>query len=103
MQSVYEKQFPVLGTNRYKNLKVASTFDSFMTLVPQGPVWLNTRQRWSPTQEISNSVKGRLVSVRKVFYQMLCHDFPFLITANEALSYSSQRGCQLNTIQYFNL
>lgn len=38
MQPVYEKQFLVLGTKRYKNLIVASTFGSFITLVPQGPV-----------------------------------------------------------------
>lgn len=45
MQSVYEKQFPVLGTNRYRSLKVASAFDSFMTLGPQGSICLSSRQR----------------------------------------------------------
>lgn len=45
MQSVYEKQFPVLGTNRYRNLKVASISDPFMTLVPDGSIWLRSRQR----------------------------------------------------------
>lgn len=43
MQSVYEKQFSVLGTNRYGNLKVASAFNSFMTLAPQGSICLSSR------------------------------------------------------------